>query len=324
MPTNSISVPADPSREPAVDAIRHFHRFFTRQMAFRGGGLLWGPFSLTEARVIFEIGAANSLAAKDLSTGLGLDAGYISRLLRRLESTGLVARRRSESDGRRRLLSLTDKGRGTYDEFVARARKEAGETVAALECGELERLLGAMRTIESLLGGGAAPPSEAHGAIVLRDHRPGDMGWILHRHALIYQASEGWGAGFEVKVAEVLLEVMQGFDRERDRSFIAEVNGRIVGSIFVVHEEDRVARLRLLYVESEMRGRGLGARLVDEVIAFAREAGYERIVLWTTSNLEAARRIYARTGFVRTEEVESDHWGSHVVDETWELDLTRA
>ena len=303
----------------AIEAVRHFNRFYTKRIAFRRGGLLWSPFSLTEARVLFELRARGETNARDLARDLGLDAGYMSRLLRKLERQTLLTRVRAEDDGRRRILTLTDEGRRIHDELAERAKTEAGEMIGGLSAAETDRLLDAMRTVETVLSEEDAPAEP----IVLREHRTGDMGWVLHRHGVLYGESEGWGEEFELDVAQVLVDVFRDYDRARDRSWIAEIGGRIVGSVFLVREEGRTARLRLLYVEPGVRGRGLGRRLVDEVVRFARGVGYGRIVLWTTSNLAAARHLYAEAGFKMTDEKPEHRWGCDVTSETWELEIER-
>ncbi len=315
------SIAAFSSPGHAVGAVRRFNRFYTRRIGVLQEGLLASPFSLAEVRVLYEIShrTDGSSTAKQLREELGIDGGYLSRILARLERRGLVRRRRSASDGRENLLSLTAAGRRTFAPLEARSNEEVASMIAAVPSARRAELVRAMKSIEALLteaGTGAAAE------VVFRAHRPGDMGWIVHRHGVLYAKEYGWDETFEAMVAKIAGEFIEKFDPRRERCWIAERNGQILGSVFLVRKSARVAKLRMLYVEPDARGLGLGARLVSECIEFARASGYERVVLWTQSNLGAARHIYEKAGFRLTGEEPHRSFGGHdLVSETWELEL---
>jgi DNA-binding MarR family transcriptional regulator/GNAT superfamily N-acetyltransferase len=307
----------DNGLEERIAAIRRFNRFYTQKIGVLREGLHESPFSLAEARVLYELAHRPPLTASALAKDLALDAGYLSRILRRFEARGLVERARSEVDGRQSFVALTEAGRTAFAPLDRGSRKEIGALLETLTEPEQRRLVAAARTIEALLG--ADPARE--GPYLLRPHRPGDMGWVVHRHGVLYAEEYGWDESFEALVAEVAAEFVKGFDPKRERCWIAEKDGAIVGSAFLVRKSDEVAKLRLLYVEPGARGLGLGRRLVEECVRFARSAGYRRITLWTNSVLVAARHIYEGAGFALVASEPHRSFGRDLVGETWERDL---
>jgi len=306
------------SRDTRVQAIRRFNRFYTQRIGVLGEGLLDSPFSLTEVRVLYEIAHRDRPAAVDLCRDLGLDPGYSSRILRRLEKLGLVRRVPAADDRRRQILALTERGRATFADLDARSAREISRLIEPLSEGDRDRLAEILATAQSLLGAGSEP---RRGEILLRTHRPGDIGWVVERHGALYAEEYGWDVRFEGLVAKIAGAFLEENDPRTERAFIAEQDGKRVGSVFLVRGGKHVAKLRLLLVEPEARGLGLGRRLVDECIRFARESGYRKIVLWTQRNLVAARAIYRATGFRKTSEERHTSFGAKLVAETWELDL---
>jgi DNA-binding MarR family transcriptional regulator/GNAT superfamily N-acetyltransferase len=300
-----------------VEEVRRFNRFYTQKVGVLHEGLLGSPFSLTEVRVLYEVANREGPTASELARELGLDAGYLSRILRGFERRGLIERRPSESDGRQSLLLLTDEGREIFAPLDARSRDEVGGALASLGASDRERLVEAMRTIEQLLGGRPAPAVP----YILRPHRPGDIGWVVHRHGVLYSREYGWDERFEGLVAGVAADFVRRFDPKRERCWIAEREGRNVGSVFLVKKAKTVAQLRMLLVEPEARGLGIGSRLVAECESFARQAGYRKIVLWTNSVLLSARRIYQAAGYRLVREEPHDVNGLRLVGEVWELVL---
>jgi DNA-binding MarR family transcriptional regulator/GNAT superfamily N-acetyltransferase len=303
--------------EARVEAIRRFNRLFTRRIGVLREGLLHSSYSLTEARVLFELANREKLSASELVRELGLDPGYMSRTLGGLERQGLVEKVRSETDGRRRILSLTAEGEEAFEVLDSRSREEVSEMLGALSEEEQRRLLEAMRTIEGIFEKGL----KFSEPFVLRPHEPGDMGWVIHRHGVLYAAEYGWDERFEALVARIVAGFIDGYDPKKERCWIAEMGGDRVGCVFVVKASDTVAKLRLLLVEPEARGVGLGSRLVEECIRFARNRGYEKLTLWTNSVLDAARHIYEEHGFVLVEEEEHHSFGHDLVGQNWELAL---
>jgi DNA-binding MarR family transcriptional regulator/N-acetylglutamate synthase-like GNAT family acetyltransferase len=301
--------------EARVDAVRRFNRFFTRRIGVLREGLLHSRFSLTEARVLFELAHGEELVASDLSRELGLDPGYLSRTLARLEQQGLVVRVRSEADGRRRILSLTPDGEEAFSLLDSRSREEVAEMLEGLSEGDQRRLLEAMGAIEGIL----QRDFKFSEPFVLRTHEPGDMGWVVQRHGVLYAREYGWDESFEALVARIVADFIDGYDPKKERCWIAEMGGERVGCVFVVKAGGTVAKLRLLLVEPEARGLGLGTRLVEECIRFARNRGYEKITLWTNDVLDAARHIYEEHGFVLVEEEEHHSFGRDLVGQNWEL-----
>jgi DNA-binding MarR family transcriptional regulator/N-acetylglutamate synthase-like GNAT family acetyltransferase len=297
-----------------VDAVRRFNRFYTRRIGVLQPGFLGSPFPLPLARVLYELGQRGECTASELGTDLDLDLGYLSRLLQSLRRQGLVEGEASKQDGRRVHLSLTAKGRRAYQSLDARSREEVAGMLGKLAAPEQARLVGALQAVEGVL---EKKPAE----VTLRVHRPGDMGWVVQAHGRLYFEEYGWDERFEALVAGIASSFVKNFDRERERCWIAEMDGEPVGSVFVVKQSRTVAKLRLLIVEPKARGRGLGKRLVEECIAFARAKGYRKLVLWTQSNLAAAREIYAKTGFKRVKQQPHQEFGVKLVGEYWELKL---
>ncbi len=302
-----------------VTGVRQFNRFYTRQIGLLRQGMVGTSFSLTEGRVLYEIGRRGTAAAAELVAELSIDPGYLSRLLRGFITSGLVVSTRSATDRRQSILALTDRGRETFTTLDRRSQEEIGVLLERLSDDEQGRLLTAMATIESLLAPAAAPT--AADAVVLRPHRDDDLSWVLARHAAIYGREYGWGIQFTVLVASIIGELQAGRDPAREGCWIAERDGVPVGSVMLVDAGGGVAKLRLLIVESHARGHGIGRRLVEHCTRFAREAGYRKITLWTQSVLTGARRIYEGAGFVRVEEKPHCSFGVDLVGETWELDL---
>ena len=308
-----MATPAD----PRVDAVRRFNRLYTRRIGALRPGLLDSPFSLAEARLLYELAHRERPAAAELARDLGLDAGYLSRLLRGLERRRLISRERSKSDARQSLLSLTAAGRRTFATLDTRSSAEVRAMLGKLSDAGQRRLVEAMRDVERLLG--AAPEPKV--PYLLRPHRPGDMGWVVHRHAALYAQEYGWDERFEALVAKIVAKFIDGFDPKRERCWIAERDGAIVGSAFLVKKSPTIAQLRMLYVEPDARGLGIGKRLVDECERFARDKGYKKIVLWTNSILHAARHIYEAAGYRLVAEEPHDSFGHRLVGQTWELKL---
>jgi DNA-binding MarR family transcriptional regulator/GNAT superfamily N-acetyltransferase len=305
--------------EDRIGAVRRFNRFFTRQIGVLREGLLHSPYSLTEARIIYEIAHRDVVTAADLGRELGLDAGYLSRMVSRLEQRGLLDRLPSESDGRQRLLRLTPAGEQAFTLLDQRARDEVAEMLHNLSEEEQQRLLTSMQTIESVFDQGES--FKFAEPFFLRSHESGDMGWVTHRHGVLYRQEYGWDERFEALVAQVVSDFINNFNPARERCWIAEMGGEIVGSVFVVQASETVAKLRLLLVEPKARGLGLGSRLVEECIRFARRNGYKKMTLWTNSVLVAARRIYERAGFKLVAQEPHNSFGHDLVGETWELGL---
>jgi DNA-binding MarR family transcriptional regulator/GNAT superfamily N-acetyltransferase len=306
-----------PSSSASVAAVRRFNRFYTGQIGVIQEGHLESPFSLAEVRVLYELAHRDAPTAAELARELGLDAGYLSRIVRRLENRSLIAKTRAPRDGRQAHLRLTDEGRSAFAALDERATTEIERMLARVPADDRPRLIGAMRTIERLLGSHA----ESKPSYLLRTHQPGDMGWVVYRHGVLYAREYGWDERFEALVAQIVAEFVQHFDPKRERCWIAEQDGERVGSVFLVKKSDTVAKLRLLLVEPKARGHGIGHRLVDECIRFARQARYQRMTLWTNSVLHAARRIYEAAGFRLVSEEPHEMFGPAEVAQTWELEL---
>jgi DNA-binding MarR family transcriptional regulator/GNAT superfamily N-acetyltransferase len=310
----SMSAPAIDQR---IASVRRFNRFYTQKIGVLDEGLLHSSFSLTEARVLYELAHRERPTAGEIARDLDLDPGYLSRMLRGFRRRGLIDRAPAAADRRRRHLSLTAAGRAAFAPLDVRSRQEIGALIGTLPGTAQARLVGAMQTIERLLDHAAAPAE----AVALRPYRPGDMGWIVSRHGALYAEEYGWNQEFEAMVAEIAAGFLGNFDPRRERCWIAEQNGEPVGSVALAAETDSAARLRLLLVEPQGRGLGLGRRLVAESLGFARQAGYRKVVLSTFNVLVAARRIYETAGFrLRTEEPQ-DRFGHRLVEEIWQLDL---
>jgi DNA-binding MarR family transcriptional regulator/N-acetylglutamate synthase-like GNAT family acetyltransferase len=303
--------------ERRVEAVRGFNRFYTRRIGVLDEGLLKSPFSLTEVRVLYELAHRDRPTAAELGKDLGLDAGYLSRILRGFEGRGLVAREPSPVDGRESLLRLTRRGHKAFAPLDARARDEVATLLADLSEEGQGRLVGAMHTIEDLLGDRPGPKVP----YLLRPPRPGDMGWVVYRHGVLYAREYGWDERFEALVAGIVARFMQDFDPRRERCWIAERDGDNVGCTFLVKQSEEVAKLRLLLVEPAARGLGIGRRLVQECVGFARQAGYRTVTLWTDGVLHAARHLYQEAGFRLVREEPHDLFGHGLVGQTWELTL---
>ena len=300
-----------------VDAVRRFTRFYTQHIGVLHRRLLESPFSLTEGRVLYELAHHESVSAAELAAELGLDSGYLSRILKGFEKRGLLERRRSESDGRAADISLTREGQDAFAQINARSRAEVSGMLERLSEAEQAEVVVAMATVEKHLG--ARLPRKA--PYILRPPQPGDMGWIVHRHGVLYAEEYGWDEGFEALVARIVAAFVENFDARREHCWIAEKDGEVVGSAFVVRESDEAAKLRLVYVEPKARGLGIGQRLVAEAIRFARQQGYGTLTLWTNDVLVSARRIYEGAGFRLVKEEKHHSFGKDLVGQFWELEL---
>jgi DNA-binding MarR family transcriptional regulator/GNAT superfamily N-acetyltransferase len=302
---------------PHVEAVRRFNRFYTRKIGVLHEKLLRSPFSLTEARVIYELAHHEKTTATEIGNELSLDVGYLSRILRDFQERGLIDKQPSETDGRQNILRLTGQGQAAFAMLNARSRNEIEAMLKELSTEDQNRLLEAMRAIEGLLG--AQPEHKV--SYILRPHQPGDMGWVVHRHGVLYAEEYGWDEHFEALVASIVADFIQQYDPKRERCWIAETNGEVVGSAFLVKKSDTVAKLRLLLVEPKARGLGIGTRLTGECVRFARQVGYGKITLWTNSVLLAARHIYEKAGFRLVHEEPHHSFGHDLIGETWELEL---
>jgi DNA-binding MarR family transcriptional regulator/GNAT superfamily N-acetyltransferase len=313
-----------------VARVRAFNRDYTRRIGVLAGGLLDSPYSLTEVRVMYEIAHRNGITAGELADELDLDRGYLSRLLKGFETKRLLARQASQEDGRRQHLRLTPAGRQVFEPLERRSQEQVKAMLADMDEDRRGAVLKAMEVIQGALGGtpGQERPPDAVGvrtargaAVVLRAHRPGDMGWVVQRHGEVYFREYGWTEEFEALVAEITVEFVRKLDPARERCWIADHDGQRVGCIFLVAKDATTAKLRLLLVEPEARGLGVGRTLVSECVKFAGEAGYQKIVLWTQENLNAARHLYTQAGFRVTAREPHHSFGHDLVAETWELEL---
>jgi len=302
----------------AVAAVRAFTRFYTAQLRVLREGLLDTPYSMAEGRIIFELNQGGSADSADLRRTLGLDAGYLSRILARFEADGLVTRRASTADARRQTVTLTEAGRQALALLDQRSDKQVRDLLKPLAPGQVERLTAAMDTIRELLGTDAHTRRDAY---LLRPARPGDYGWVISRHGALYAQELGWGPSFEAYCARVVADYVEKHDPQRENAWIAEVDGAPVGSIFCVKRDEDTAQLRLLLLEPSARGLGIGARLVEECVRFARQVGYRRIVLFTTELQREAARIYAKAGFTLSGESDDDTLGTGAREQFWAMDL---
>jgi DNA-binding MarR family transcriptional regulator/GNAT superfamily N-acetyltransferase len=301
-----------------IATVRRFNRFYTRQIGLLNEGLLDSPFSLTEVRALYELAHRDQLTAADLCKELGLDAGYLSRILRTFEKQGLIAKQSSVADARQSLLNLTAKGRKAFEPLDDRSNDQVAAMLGKLSPAKQKHLLEAMQSIESVLN----PPDKPAGAYLLRQHRPGDMGWVVQRHGELYWQEYRYDERFEALVARIVSDFVENLDPARERCWVAERDGERVGSVFLVQKSKSVSKLRLLLVEPTARGLGIGGQLVAECVRFAREAGYKKMILWTQSELTAARAIYQKAGFKLTAKRRHDSWSREkMVAETWELRL---
>ena len=305
---------------PAVAFVRRFNRFYTRQIGVLQEGLLSSPFALTEVRVLYELAHRDKPTAVEICQDLGLDAGYLSRMLRSFEKQGLILREPSATDGRRSHLGLTAKGQKVFSPLEERSNQQVVSMLHVLSPSQEKQLLRAMHVIEDVLD--PRTPALPNNPYLLRTHRPGDMGWVVHRHGVLYAQEYRYDERFEALVAEIVAEFIENFDSRRERCWIAERDGEVVGSVFLVAKSKTVSKLRLLLVEPSARGLGIGRRLVDECVRFAREAGYKTMMLWTQSELGAARHLYKEAGFRLVNKQPHKSWGrDDLIAETWELKL---
>jgi DNA-binding MarR family transcriptional regulator/GNAT superfamily N-acetyltransferase len=300
----------------ASAAIRRFNRFYTREIGVLDGNLLQSGFSLAEARILYELAQTPKIAATEIGEKLNLDRGYLSRMLRAFQRKRLISRQTDAADRRRSHLSLTDKGRTTFAQLDRRSSEAAAGMIANLSPGSVNALLGAMETIQGVLA-----KNTTKREYILRRDRVGDLGLIASRQGLIYEQEYGWDKSYEALVAKILSEFVGRNDTVNERAWIAESHGAILGSVYLMKEDAETARLRLLYVEPQARGTGLGKKLVSECTEFARGSGYKRIVLWTQSNLVAARKLYVNEGYKLIKQEPHHSFGKDLVGETWELDL---
>jgi DNA-binding MarR family transcriptional regulator/GNAT superfamily N-acetyltransferase len=300
-----------------IAAVRRFNRFYTQHLGVLHDGWLDSPFSLAEARVLYEIHLRRSATATDIGRALDLDAGYLSRILRRFGKLGLIRRETSPSDGRQSFLSLTARGREAYAPLESRTKRYVGAMLDRLDPSEQDRLISAMRDVEWM----TTPETKPDRDIILREPKPGDLGWVVTRHAELYAQEYGWAENFEGVCAQIVADFAAKYDPSCERCWIAEMDGRNVGCVFLVKDAGTVARLRLLLVDPAARGRGLGQRLTDECVRFARQSGYTSITLWTHSVLTAARHIYEKAGFRLASSESKKNFGKDVVSEYWDLVL---
>jgi DNA-binding MarR family transcriptional regulator/GNAT superfamily N-acetyltransferase len=303
--------------ETQIATVRGFSRFYTRKLGIIEPKLLASPWTLQEARIIYEIAQHDSCTATDLVQTLGLDAGFLSRTLQALQRRQIVARKPSKADRRANELALTAKGRAAFAELERRSRDEVGALLAGLDDRERSAVVNAMSVIEQVL----EPPAQKPAGFMLRNHRPGDIGWIVSRHGAIYAQEYGWDISFEALAAEITAQFLKSYNPAREQCWIAEIDGEPVGSIFLVRAADDVAKIRLLLVEKKARGLGVGRALVEQCLRFAGDAGYSSITLWTQSILVAARGIYQRAGFQCVKEQKHHSFGVDLIGETWEREL---
>jgi DNA-binding MarR family transcriptional regulator/GNAT superfamily N-acetyltransferase len=301
-----------------VPAVRAFNRYWTQQIGLLQAGLVDTPYSLTEARVLFELAQHESTDLADLRRGLQLDAGYLTRVVGRLKDAGLVTSRRSPDDGRRQVIRLTERGRAEFGTLDARSSEATAAMLAGVPAAERRRLVAAMATIEDTL---APRPGEQPRAYLLREPGPGDLGWMVQRNGAVYAAEYGWDQSYEALVARIVADFAQHHEPARERAWIAEMDGEPVGCVLCVRRDDETAQLRILLVDPAARGLGIGARLVEECIRFARSAGYRSMVLWTNDVLVSARRLYEAAGFALVDEEAHHSFGHDLVGQTWRLGL---
>lgn len=307
----------DGATEERVAAVRAFTRFYTAQFSVLREGLLDTPYSMAEARIIFELNQHGSADGADLRRALDLDAGYLSRILARFEADGLVTRHPSATDARRQTVTLTDAGRAAFALLDQRSNEQVRRLLKPLTPEQTQRLTGAMDTIRELLG----DDKQRRDAYVLRPARPGDYGWVVSRHGALYAEELGWSPSFEAYCARIAADYLEKHDPQRENAWIAEVDGAPVGSIFCVRRDEDTAQLRMLLVEPSARGMGIGARLVEECVRFARQARYRRIMLLTTEFQRDAARIYRKAGFELVEQSEGDTFAPAIDEQLWSMEL---
>lgn len=313
---DTAAMPPSSVTRSQVKAVRAFNRFYTQRIGVLKR-YLDTDFTLTEVRVLYELAHRPPLTARELVHDLELDAGYLSRILRRFEDKGWLARETAPHDARQALLRLTEAGYAIFAPLQQKSREETAALLAAVAPAERPRLIGALQTVHRLL----EPTAATQRRVTLRDPRPGDLGWVVQMHGELYAREFGFDASFEALVAEIAAKYLRDFDPRAERGWIAEVDGQRAGCVFVVRKSPTVAQLRLLLVSPDARGLGLGGKLTDACIAFARAKGYRKMVLWTQSNLLAARAIYAARGFILKQSEDNAAFGQQLVSETWELKL---
>lgn len=297
-----------------AETIRRFNRFYTRQIGALREHLLQAAFSLSESRILYELGTSAGLTNAELCQMLGLDAGYLSRIISGFEKKGLIGKTRSPSDARALLIQLTDVGKTVLASLEQAAREEVMAMLQGMPESRQEQLTQAMQQVQSLL-------ADNDSSYLLRDPRAGDMGTVVQQQAELYTREYGWNSEFEALVAEIVARFLREFDPSGERCWIAEKDGKVIGSVFVVRHDESTAKLRMLYVDASARGLGIGNRLVEETLRFARQAGYKRMILWTTSILTDARKLYQRAGFQLVEEEPVHSFGKDLVSQTWAKDL---
>ncbi len=313
----AISPPKQNAAEERIAAVRAFNRFYTQQIGLLEDGMLKSPYSLSEARVLYELGRHARSNATEIAAALNMDAGYLSRMVAKFVERDLVSKFPSPSDRRQSQLRLTAKGRRAFAHLDRGSHDIVARMLEGMSDSAQQRVVKAMGIIQGLLGGAPAEKS----AYLIREHRPGDMGWVVARHAVLYNEEYGWSGAFEGLVAEIAAAFLKNYDHKRERCWIAEIDGEPVGSIFLVKDSEKIARVRLLLVEPRARGLGIGRRLVEECIRFARQCRYESITLWTHSILTAARAIYESAGFRLVDRKTHRDFGPEVTGETWDLKL---
>jgi DNA-binding MarR family transcriptional regulator/N-acetylglutamate synthase-like GNAT family acetyltransferase len=300
-----------------IAAVRRFNRFYTQRIGVLQGAWLDSPFSLTEARVLYELKQRAGTTASEIARELGIDAGYLSRILRRFQKLRLIKKETSPADARQSFLTLTEHGRKAFAPLETRSNRDVAVMLGKLPAAQQDDLVDALRMAESLM----SEITRGRADVAMRAPRAGDFGWIVQRHAVLYRREYGWCEEFEGVCAQIVADFIKTFDAHRERAWIAELNGQNVGSVLLAKDSDEVARLRLLLVEPAARGLGIGKRLTDECISFARECGYRRMTLWTHSVLGAARHVYAQAGFQLTSSEARRSFGQDVVSEHWDMSL---
>lgn len=310
---------ASSSADTRIAALRRFNRFYTQKIGVLDRGYLQSEFSVGEARVLYELAQREETTASEISAHLGLDMGYLSRILGKLEEQQLIRRAPAEQDARQRLIQVTSKGKKAVSTLDSRSQEQASSLLAELSDPQQASVLRAMSHIQTVLGDSQA----INEPYLIRTHRTGDLSWIAYRHAVLYRQEYGWNEAFEALVLEITAHFLRHYDSEAERCWVAERSGEILGGVLLVKSSKQIAKLRLLLVEPSARGLGIGKHLVEECIRFAREKGYKKIVLWTHSNLSAARGIYQKAGFRLVATDSHEDFGPRLTAETWELRLTR-
>jgi DNA-binding MarR family transcriptional regulator/GNAT superfamily N-acetyltransferase len=300
-----------------VAAVREFNRFYTRRLGMLGSGLLGTPYPLPQARVLYELGQRESTPVQDLKQELDLDAGYLSRLLTSLETQGLITREKAPHDARRQDVRLTTEGRAAFEELDSRSRAEIGELLERLPDADQLRVLQAMHALENAWDG-----KNQKRAFTLREPRAGELGWVIQRHGALYEHEYGFDRSFEALVARIVADYAERADSARERAWIADVHGEPAGCVFCMRKDDATAQLRLLLVEPDARGMGVGARLVEQCVRFAEQSAYTSMTLWTQSVLADAHRVYERAGFTLGAQESHHSFGRNLVGQTWTRPLS--